>query len=441
MKKIIKFLTHDVWTITETELSKWKILFVRVVRIIILSIRGFFNNTLNIKASALAYSLLFAMVPIIALIIAIAKGFGFEELIEDSLNASSLGGTDVIPILMGFVEKYLETSRGGVFLGIGILILLFSVYMFFLQAENSFNAIWQVKKSRSLARQFTTYFSILFAMPVLVVLSSGLSIFLSTTLSKLELLSPFITILVKVLPLIIVWIIFTLIYVIIPNTKVKLSCAAISGAIAGTAFQLFQFLYVWGQVYLSRYNAVYGSFAALPFLLVWLQGSALIILIGAEITYLMQNIRNFDYEVDTENISRRYEDYICLYLMYLTIKRFENNEPALSVKTIIENNHLPIRLVTRLLNRLVDSGLLIEIYLENTDAKAYQPACDINIITLGFYNNRLESCGSELFIKNINDEMVKFWDKSLSIKKEIEKNADDILIKDYFFTENKILNN
>ncbi len=430
LKQFFRFVTHDMWHITETELTPGMRVVYRIVTITVLSVRGFFNDALNIRASALAFSLLFAMVPIMALILAIARGFGFEDVIEGWLGSSTIGGTDVVPIIMEFVQRYLETARGGVFLGIGIVILLFSVYMFFQQAESAINSIWQVKKSRSFARQFTTYFSVLLIMPILIVLTSGFSIFLNSTLSKMGLLNPAVETLLRTVPLVGVWISFTLIYLIVPNTKVHFGNACISGIIAGTAFQLFQLLYVWGQVYLSRYNAVYGSFAAIPLLLLWLQISSLIILAGAEIAFLTQNIRNFDYEVDTKNISRRYKDYIGLYIVYMAIKRFEREQPAITVKDIIAENHLPIRLVSRLLDRLVDAGLLIEVYTDGDDDRAYQPAVDINKMTIGLYITRLESYGSELFITNKTDEMKHFWVKNLAIKSSIEQHANTTLIKD-----------
>ena len=430
LKQFYKFATHDIWHITETELSKGKRIIYRIVKITVLSVRGFFRDDLNIKASALSFSLLFAIVPIIALILAISKGFGFENIIEDSLNSSILGSSDVVPVIMGFVERYLETARGGVFVGVGMIALLYSVYMFFQQVEASFNSIWQVKKSRSYTRQFTTYFSILLVLPMLLVISSGLSIFINSVVENLNFLSPIFEFGFKILPAVMMWIIFTLLYLIIPNTKVNFTSAAISGVIAGSVFQLFQLLYIWGQVYLARYNAVYGGFAAIPLLLLWLQISSLIMLLGAEISFLTQNIRNFDYEVDTQNISRRYKDYISLYITYLIVKRFEKGEPPITIKEIVEENHLPIRLVSRIMQQLVDSGILIEVYNEHILDKSYQPIMDINKMTMSVFSGKIESFGSELFLNNKTDEMKAFWKKSLEIKKELDSKSDNILIKD-----------
>ena len=140
--------------------------------------------------------------------------------------------------------------------------------------ERTFNYIWQVKKPRTLYRKMTDYFSILLLLPLLIVLSSGLTIFMSTMVKNMEdfvLLAPLMKFLVRLIPFILTWAMFTGLFVFMPNTKVKLKYAIIPGIIAGTAFQAFQYLYIGSQIWVSRYNAIYGSFAAIPMFLLWAQ--------------------------------------------------------------------------------------------------------------------------------------------------------------------------
>lgn len=432
-KRVYHFVRYDVWRITESELTRGKRFVYRLVKIGVLAIRGFLNDDLNLRASALTYSILFAIVPIIAIVVAIAKGFGAENAIEYWLNKSFIGNTELVPMVMGFVERYLATAQGGVFLGVGILILLWSVSSFFRQVESSFNSIWQVRKSRSIIRQFTAYFSIVLLIPVLVVVSSGLSIYINSRLPMLQsirLISPLVTFLIKLTPFVIVWLMFTLIYLIIPNVRVRIWSATIAGVIAGTAFQLFQILYIWGQVFLTRYNVVYGSFAAIPLLLLWLQISCLIILFGAEISYAAQNIRNFDYEVDTKNISRRYKDYITLYITYLIVKRFESGKPALSAERISLKNHLPIRLVTQILRELTEEHILIEVFNDRSNSKAYQPAIDINTISVDMVLHRIDITGAEQFLNSPTDEMNRFWGEMIRLRSYTESAYRTMLVKD-----------
>ena len=183
--KVTNFLTRDIWRSQNNGVSRWRKFFINVLRSVVLTVRGFLENDISTRANALTYSMTFAMVPILAMVLAIAKGFGFEQVIADKLNESFLGSMGLVPSIMGFVERYLETAQGGTFIGVGLLVLLWSVYSFFRNIETSFNTIWQVKKSRSVARQFTTYIAILLMIPILIVVSTGMSVFLSSAISDL----------------------------------------------------------------------------------------------------------------------------------------------------------------------------------------------------------------------------------------------------------------
>jgi len=430
---IYNFIRFDIWRITEYELTKSRRFFYRVVKTIVLAIRGFVVDNLNVRASALTYSILFAMIPLFALIIAIAKGFGVDKLIENSLQGTFIGQANLVPTVMGFVQRYLESTQGGLFIGIGIAILFGSVMNFFMQVEKAFNSIWQVKKSRSLIRQFTTYFSAILIIPLLIVLSSGFSIYVNAILSHsyfFSLLSPVLRFGVKFIPYIINWIVFTIMYMVIPNTRVRFYNAMLAGILAGSAFQLFQILYINGQVYLSRFNVVYGSFAAIPLLLLWLQISCLIILLGAEISYASQNIKNFDYEVDTKNISSRYKNFLTLFITHLVVKQFEDQKPPLSSDQIATNYKLPIRLVNQILNQLTEVSILIEVFHDNSKSKTYQPAIDINQMTVNLVFAKLEKNGAELFLTSKNELLDSFWQKTLEIKKQSIEQTNHILVKD-----------
>lgn len=432
-KRIYEFVRFDIWRITEHELSRSRRFFYRLIKTIVVAVRGFIDDELNIRASALTYSILFAIIPLFSLIIAIAKGFGVEQLIENSLKGSYIAQLNLVPHVMVFVEKYLETTQGGVFIGVGLIILFWSVMNFFMQVERAFNDIWQVKKSRSPIKQFTTYFSTILIFPLLIVLSSGFSIFVSSALSQsfiYDVLSPFLRFGVKAVPYMLNWLIFTILYIMIPNIRVRFFNAFVAGVIAGTAFQIFQMLYINGQVYLSRYNVIYGSFAAIPLLLLWLQISCLIVLLGAEISYAAQNIQDFDYEIDTKNISRRYKNFLTLFICYTVVKQFENQKPPLTSEAIVSEYKLPIKLVNQILSKLVDSAVLVEVFCDESKSKSYFPGLDINQLSVGFLNRKMESFGSELFLINKNELLDSFWHKTVEIRKKSEEYTDQLLIKD-----------
>lgn len=431
--KLINFITHDIWRITEHELSKTRKLLYRFVKIVVLSTRAFIQDRLSVKASALTYSILFAIIPMFALIVAIGRGFGVESLIEKSLEESFVAQANMIPTVMEFVQRYLETTQGGLFIGVGLVVLLVSVMNFFIQVELAFNGIWQVKKPRSIINQFTMYFSALFIVPIFIVLSSGFTIYFNAILEKslfYDILSPFLRFSVKFAPYIINWIIFTIIYLVIPNTKVNLKDASIAGVLAGSAFQLFQVLYINGQVLLSRYDVVYGSFAAIPLLLLWLQISCLIVLLGAEISYASQNIQNFEYEADSKNISIRYKNFLTLFIVWLIVKQYERQQPPFSSNQIAAQNRIPIRLVNQILGNLTDAGVIIEVFNETDRIKSYQPAIDIQQLTIAVLFEKVESFGAEDFLENKNPVLDEFWTKTHTDNNLINSKSNELLVKD-----------
>lgn len=431
--QIYNFIRYDIWRITENELSHSRRSLYRFLKTLVLAVRGFINDDLNVRASALTYSVLFAIIPLFALIFAIGKGFGVDKLIENSFQDTFIGQSDMIPTIMGFVDRYLKTTQGGIFIGVGIAILFWSVMNFFMQVERAFNRIWQVKESRSFIRKFSTYFSAILIVPLIIVFSGGLSIYVSSAVKQTyvyDVLSPLLRFGVKLIPYFINWVVFTILYIAMPNTRVRFYNALIAGVIAGSAFQAFQMLYINGQVYLSRYNVVYGSFAAVPLLLLWIQISCLIVLLGAEISYASQNINNFDFELDTNNISTRYKNFLILFITYVIVKQFEEQKPPLSAEQIALRYKLPIRIVNQSLSKLVEVSVLSEVQSENTKFKIYQPAIDINQLTVSLLFNKLEIHGSELFLTNKNELLDTFWQKTLDIKQQSEEHTEQILIKD-----------
>ena len=432
--QIYNFIRYDIWRVTEDELSRSRRFMYRLLKTLVLAIRGFINDDLNVRASALTYSVLFAIVPLFALIIAIGKGFGVDKIIESSLQDTFIGQSDIIPTVMGFVERYLKSTQGGIFIGVGIAILFWSVMNFFMQVERAFNRIWQVKESRSFIRQFSTYFSAILIVPLVIVFSGGLSIYVSSAVKQsyvYDVLSPLLRFGVKFIPYFINWIVFTILYIAMPNTRVKFCNALIAGIVAGSAFQAFQMLYINGQVYLSRYNVVYGSFAAIPLLILWIQISCLIVLLGAEISYASQNISNFDFELDTNNISTRYKNFLTLFLTYVIVKQFEEQKPPLSAEQIVLKYKLPIRIVNEILLKLVEVSILTEVLSgKKGKLKTYQPAIDINQLTVSLLFSKLEIYGSELFLTNKNELLDTFWQKTLDIKQRSEEHTEQILVKD-----------
>ena len=424
LQDVKRFVQYDVWRKTSRELKdskRTKRLGIGALRTLILVIRGFSSKQLNQTANALTYNLVFAIIPILAMILAIAKGFGFAEVIEQRLQLSILEGTNLVPTIMEMVNRYLDTAQGGAFIGIGLLILIWAIYNFFRNVEQAFNAIWDVKQSRSVLRQLTTYIAILFLIPVLVIATSGMSIFVHSTLQSMPLHireSQMHEPLLRLAQFIVAWGVFLWMYMAIPNTKVHLRSAIFPAVLMGSLFQLLQMLSMYVIMLLGRTSIVYGAFAAIPIIMIWLQWTCLLILIGAELSFAIQNNEQFEYEKDLELMSRRYKDFLTLYLLHRIIYRFEHDEIPYTATELAHDNNVPIRLVIQLLNRLTDVGLLRTVYVEQKEERTYQPALDTHQITVGMAIDRIDRQGTEEFLQGATPQMQAFWQRFLQIKDE-----------------------
>ena len=403
----------------------------RFLQTIILVARGFKDQVLVVRANSLSFALLFAFIPMLALIYAIARGFGFEETVQNTISSSFLAEANVAPVLLEWIERYLDTARGGLFLGIGLIVLIWAVYAFFNMLENSFNCIWNVKQSRSFARRMTNYVMTLLLVPVLVVVTSGISIFLNST----EILAPVLDgilpirkFMLRFLPFVATAGVFTWIFIAIPNTKVKFSSAIIPGILMGLLYQLVQALSMFLVVLFTRMSIVYGAFSAIPLVLIWLNITCWLLLIGAELAFAIQNNDLFAYEKDLKTMSRRYKDYVMLYLLSVIIRRFETGETPLTAQEMAVKNQLPIRLVQELLARLEEVAIVHRIYIEDEEDQAFIPALDTKTITVEMVIGRISAQGTEEFFQHTPAEMQAFW---LRYQQMIDANhSDDILISE-----------
>ena len=427
------FLLEDIWRVTDDEVSRKRGLFYSALKIATLSVREFTQGRVINKASALTYNTLLAIIPILAILFAIARGFGFANLLEDQFRSGLEGQALTAETILSFIDSYLSHAKSGIFIGVGLIMLFYTVLLLTYNMERTFNSIWQVKKPRTLYRKMTDYFSMLLLLPLLILLSSGISIFMSTVMKSMHeyvLLAPIIKFLVRLTPYALTWAMFTALYIFMPNTKVKFKFAIFPGIIAGTAFQAFQYLYIGSQIWVSRYNAIYGSFAAIPMFLLWTQISWSICLYGAQLCYVAQNLRNFSFSKETDNISRRYHDFLCILIMSLICKRFQTEETPYTAESLSDEHKIPIRLTTTILYELQDLHLIYETPLEDKDEGiAYLPSVDINRLNVGMLLNRLDEAGSEAF-KIDRERYDAAWETLTKAREDYYDNTSKVLLKD-----------
>lgn len=426
------FFQKELWIADEEKYSPLLRNIIKIIRIITFSTEQFNNNRIAVRASALTYSTLLSIIPILAILFAIARGFGFDSIIE-GLFRNNLSKHQA-ELVITWINSYLQHARSGIFIGIGIVMLLWTILILTDNIERSFNTIWQVKRPRSVFRKITDYFSMILLLPLLIVFSSGLSIFMTTMLTEMEtftLLAPIVKFLIRLLPYAIIWAMFIGLFVFIPNTKVKISHAIIPGILAGSAFQLFQYIYINSQIWVSSYNAIYGSFAAIPMFLLWTQISWSICLFGAEMNYVSQNLESFKYGKEAKNISRRYHDFFCTVILSQICKRFEKGEIPYTAEEISRENKIPIRLTKDILYELQDLKLIYEGVREKEKGEdvCYLPGMDINNLSIGVMLNMIDSKGFEDF--NIGkDSYPESWNALVKAREDYSSQNNRILLKD-----------
>lgn len=428
------FIVENILHTPERELTGlWRNLR-KLVSVIRITAKHFLDDELQLRASALTYNTMLAIVPILAILIAIAGGFGFEKIIESQILESFPAQKDALSTAFQFVDNYLKFSQSGIVIGIGVVFLLWTVISLLSNIEMTMNKIWQAKE-RSLYHKINDYTSLFIILPILMILSSGTSVLITTFLKDAEEMFGFITPLIYKLlelsPYFFTIVFFTVAYLLIPNTKVKFKYAFIAGILCGIAFQLFQYLYLNGQIWVSKYNAIYGSFAFLPLLLLWMQLSWLIFLFGVLLSFSMQTA-DYGNEDNVKSISSQYYKFILLIISCVIVQRFEKGLSPLTLQNISSSYNIPIRIAKTVINKLIDSGIVIETLSDDERVPSYQPAFDISKMSVGMLLSRVDADGTGEKNFRINrDQKYKLqWETITNAYNTMYNAMDNILIKD-----------
>jgi membrane protein len=402
ISKFFNFIKVDIWRIRLADLPFGKSFLIKQLRIILLAFRGYNEDRCILRASSLTFYTLLSIVPVAAMFFGVAKGFGFERRLENQLFERFPGQEEVLSQVIHFSNSLLEQTRGGLIAGIGLLVLFWSVLKVLGHIEMALNDIWEIKKQRSWGRKFSDYLSIMLISPILVLMSGSATVFITTQVTQItqevELLgvvSPLISFLLKFSPYVLIWALFTILYIIMPNTKVHFKAGLLGGVVAGTLYQIAQGAYISFQIGAAKYNAIYGSFAALPLFLMWVQISWWIVLFGAELSFANQNVDTYEYEPDFFKVSPGFKKLLTLQIAHLLIKKFENGDKPLTDSQISTRLEMPIPLVHNILHDLVESGLVSEIRTKNEKELAYQPARDIHKLTIQYVLAALDQSGTD----------------------------------------------
>ena len=349
--------------------------------VLIVSINRFLKDACNVSASALTFYSILSFIPIVALAFAIAKGFGVGTSLEELIRGQFSNNESLASTIVEYANSALANAKGGVVTGFGIVILLWSVIKVLNSTELTMNRIWGIRKGRSIRRMFTDYLSIIFIVPILIILISSLNVFMGTDLkSEFPVLGDYLLRLFKFLPYLLVWMLFIFLYMFMPAAPVKFKHAFIAGMVAGTVYQIVQWFYIRFQIGVTSYNAIYGSLAALPLLLVWLQLSWCVVLWGTELCYILRN-RHFMYKSELIGDTGWMEtmEHAIRVVKYVA-KVYVNNEGGPSLTMINKEMKMNTGKLRLVLEELMDRHILVG--AKEDDDYYYYPASDFHRLSV-----------------------------------------------------------
>lgn len=435
--KKIQFIKTDIWRMRSRDLPRTKSIGIALLRIIILSVQRFDKHDCLFRASALTFYSLLSIVPVLAMAFGLAKGFGFEKALERQLFETFQGQEEVVVRVMDFARSLLESTKGGVLAGVGLLLLFWTIIRVLGNIENSFNHIWGIKKPRGFSRKISDYLSAMLVCPVLFIVSSMLTVVIKSqvqlVVQKIALLgaiSPVIFFILRLLPYCVIWILFTFVYMFMPNTKIRFGSGLFAGIVAGTLYQIFQLVYLSFQIGVAKYNAIYGSFAALPLFLVWLQLSWMIVLFGAELSFAHRHVETYEFEPDCSTVSYSFKKLLTLRVVHLLVTDFSKGNKPLSAVQIANTLEVPIRLVREILYELVKSEIVSEI-CDNVDTEtSYQPARDIDSLTIKYVIDRLERQGSDNIPVSQSKALERLSGYLEALDEVVEKSPANVRLKE-----------
>ncbi|MDQ7090458.1 MAG: YihY/virulence factor BrkB family protein [Methylococcales bacterium] len=435
LKNTLLFLKEDIWFMAEDGLHQSQRVAIKGLRILLLAGQGFNHDLCLLRASALTLYTLLSIVPVIAMLFGIAKGFGFETILKEQLLDYIPEQETLILRLIQFAENLLANTEGGVVAGTGIIVLFWTIIRVIGNIEESFNHIWKIKKHRNFARKLSDYLSLMLLAPILLITSSSITVFVTTQITGLITKTPFSTqgtayllYLLNYSPMVIMSILFSIIFIFMPNQKVNYNAGIIAGSITGIFYQIVQWGYLELQLGVSSYNAIYGSFTALPLFVIWLQLGWLLVLFGCEMTFFIQYYALHKYKDKFSFLSFRLKKLIALRVMQLIIQQFIQAEKALSMAEITTQLGLPAMVIRSSLQTLITCKMIVEFKNDTPLDPVFYPAHDINKLTIYQFIKALETQE-----KNQLPEMAslaQLAEINLGFDEKIKRSAKNILLKD-----------
>lgn len=321
--QILAQVTKFLWPDDLDRLSPFKVFLIRQLRILFLALESALQNKIILLAPALTFFSVLSIVPAAALALGVAKGFGLERYLKQQMQVALAGREAVLDWVIEITGTFFSQIDGSVVAFAGVGVLIYTILMLLATVEKIFNQIWHVRQGRTMLQRIRDYSAIIVLGPLLLIVSGVVSVFITTSIQLLDgsLLSPFLLFLLSLMPYLLIWMLFTLLYLVMPNIRVHFLPALITGIVAGTAFQMIQWAYLTFQIGAVGLGLVYGSFATFPLLLIWMQVSWMVVLLGAELAYAAQNIELYRYGPDPIKISPYNNLLLSLYILALLMNK------------------------------------------------------------------------------------------------------------------------
>ena len=403
LDRAYSLIREYVWEDDLRDLAGLQRISVFVLRVLHMLFRELMGGQLNLRAMSLVYTTLLSIVPLLAVSFSVLKGFGVHSKIEPLLlNFLSPLGPNGAEISARIIE-FVENVKVGVLGSVGFALLIYTVIALLQKIEAAFNFVWQVEHLRSLSQRFSNYLSVILIGPVLVFSAVGLTAtIMNTELARMLFsLEPFGSLLVvtgKLVPYILVCLAFSLIYIFIPNTQVRLRAAFIGGLIAGVLWETTGWGFAAFIASSAKYAAIYSSFAILILLLIWLYLSWLILLVGSQIAFYVQHPQYMTLQRVRFVLSNRLRERLALQIMYLVGYNHYYNKPPWNLDDFTSRLDLPDEPVHRVIDIMVNAGYLAEITSE--DPPVYLPVHDIGTLRLADMLLRVREAGEDRFLND-----------------------------------------
>ncbi len=402
----------------------------REVKLIILVFKNDNDSQSQIWASALTYLSMLAIFPIIALMLGITKGFGVDRFFEQKLLEIIPQNEKMMLMVINVAKNLLNSTKGSILTGVGIIILLWSAIKVLMMLEDSFNIIWRIKKRRSFTRRIVDYVAIIFLGPILFVVVIASNSFVIDKLNSISIKSGILShLIIQLIGFLLITLIFSLIYFIIPNTNVKIRSAVTAGISTTVIFFIFRYGFGFLQSSISKYNAIYGSLAFIPIFLIQVQYIWVTILIGAQISFSVQNSEDFLY-IKVSELPIKIRKELGFLILKLLIERFENGQVPYTDKEISKQLNVSVSLIKDTLNDLEEIELVNEIIGEKSEESKYQIAISPDKLTVEFFIRKLEN--KTYYTDNDINKNIDFSKFESTLTEEQRKNIEfknDKLIK------------